>query len=72
MADGLRIRINATNEVITKSQSQARALIERNKAELVGESDSDGVKVRLPSGEIAAKSRNVALALLARGEASEV
>lgn len=72
MADGLKIRIFATDEVVTKSTSNAFALIERKEAELVGEADGDGITLRMNSGEVVTKSRGPALAHIARGEASEV
>jgi hypothetical protein len=72
MADGLKIRIFATDEIVTKSQSHALALIERKEAELVGEADGDGLAVRLKSGEVVTKSHGVALALITRGEATAV
>jgi hypothetical protein len=68
MADGLKIRIIATGEVITKSPASARALIERNEAELISDADADGIRVRV-NGEIVTKPHGVALSLIARGEA---
>jgi hypothetical protein len=68
MADGLKIRIIATDDVVTKSTASARALIESKQAELVGDPDADGIRVRV-NGEIVTKPHGVALSLIARGEA---
>jgi hypothetical protein len=68
MADGLKIRIIATGEVITKSPASAERLIKSGAAELIGDGDKDGIRVRV-NGEIVTKPHGVALSLIARGEA---
>jgi len=68
--DGLQVRILAAGGLVTKSVSAARKDVENGIAEFVGEAKSDGLRIRLSSGDVVVKSRHAALKEIASGKAT--